>query len=70
MHAILPSPSSPSPSPSPSPHQFFTALPPLALGIGDQDIAAHLRLSLPASYKKTQSGKYFNIWVSSGCGVI
>ena len=47
-------------------YQFFTALPPLALGIGDQDIAANLRLSLPERYRKTQSGKYFNIWVSSG----
>jgi phospholipid-transporting ATPase len=40
---------------------FFTFFPPVALGIADQDIQSHARLSDPECYTKTQKGHYFNL---------
>lgn len=46
--------------------QIFTALPPLALGLMDQDVSSETRMKLPRLYKTSQNGREFNAKV---CGV-
>ena len=59
----LETPSSSSPPPPPS-LQLFTSLPPLALGLLDQDVSAGTRQALPHLYKASQQHTAFNTKVS------
>ena len=43
--------------------QLFTGLPPLALGLFEQDVSADVRLANPSLYHYSQKNKGFNVKV-------